>query len=91
MKKPENTYLFEDDMDDFGFTSLEEGELIDPVAQSEIEDLKKRLEAIRKIYVPMLEKLAKDSDRPIIRWPNRGPILKRHLDKLISLTEPGFK
>lgn len=91
-----NPYLTFDDADltdDFGFTFGNEddivAEAIAPVSD-EITDLKKRLEAIRKIYLPLLENLAKNSDQPIIKWPNRGPVLKKQIDKLKVLTEPGF-
>jgi hypothetical protein len=91
-----NPYLTFDDADltdDFGFTFGNEddivAEAIAPVSD-EITDLKKRLEAVRKIYLPLLENLAKNSDQPIIKWPNRGPVLKKQIDKLKVLTEPAF-
>lgn len=90
-----NEYLTLDDaalVDDFGFSFGSEEEIaaeaIAP-ASDEITDLKKRLEAVRKIYLPLLQNLAKNSDQPIIKWPNRGPILEKQIDKLIMLTEPG--
>lgn len=91
-----NPYLsFEDDdlINDFGFTFGNEDDLIAeaiaPVSD-EITDLKKRLEAIRKIYLPLLENLAKNSDQPIIKWADRGPLLSKQIKKLKQLTEPGF-
>lgn len=92
-----NPYLSLDDaelVDDFGFTFGNEddivAEAIAPVSD-EITDLKKRLEAIRKIYLPLLQNLAKNADQPIIKWPDRGPILQKQITKLTSLTEPAFK
>jgi hypothetical protein len=97
MVKDTNEYLSFDDADlveDFGFTFGNEddivAEAIAPVSD-EITDLKKRLEAVRKIYLPLLQNLAKNSDQPIIKWPDRGPILKKQIDKLTMLTEPAFK
>jgi len=91
-----NPYLSLDDaelVDDFGFTFGNEddivAEAIAPVSD-EITDLKKRLEAIRKIYLPLLQNLAKNADQPIINWPDRGPILQKQITKLTTLTEPGF-
>jgi hypothetical protein len=88
-----NPYLsFEDKdlSDDFGFSFGNEEEMlaeaIAPVS-SEVEDLKNRLEAIRKIYLPLLEHLAKNADQPIIKWPNRGPMLKKQIDRMLLLTE----
>jgi|694.fasta_scaffold00075_46 hypothetical protein len=95
--KETNPYLTFDDADltdDFGFSFGNEDDIIaDAIAptQDEVADLKKRLEAIRKIYMPLLQNLAKNSDQPIIKWPNRGPILEKQIAKLITLTEPGFK
>jgi hypothetical protein len=84
-----NKYFdLENDMNDFGFTFEEETD-ITPI-NNEVDDLKERLVAIRKIYLPLLQNLAKNSDQPIIKWPDRGPVLKKQIDKLTMLTEPGF-
>jgi len=94
--KETNPYLTFDDAeltDDFGFSFSNEDDIVaEAIAPSsdEITDLKKRLEAVRKIYLPLLENLAKNSEQPIIKWPNRGPMLKKQIDKLVMLTEPGF-
>jgi hypothetical protein len=91
-----NEYLTLDDadlVDDFGFTFGDEEEIVANAiapATDEITDLKKRLEAVRKIYLPLLENLAKNSDQPIIKWPNRGPLLQKQIAKMKLLTEPGF-
>lgn len=81
----DNKYLDLDNGDDFGFTFGEETD-ITPIT-NEVDDLKLRLQAIRKIYLPLLENLAKNDDQPIIKWPNRGPVLKKQIAKLKSLTE----
>ena len=92
-----NPYLSLDDaelVDDFGFSFGNEDDIVAEAvapATDEIADLKKRLEAVRKIYLPLLQNLAKNSDQPIIKWPDRGPVLKKQIDKLTTLTEPGFK
>lgn len=92
-----NPYLTFDDADltdDFGFSFGNEDDIIATAvapAADEITDLKNRLQAIRKIYLPLLQNLAKNSDQPIIKWPDRGPMLKKQIDKLNMLTEPGFK
>ena len=91
-----NEYLTLDDaelVDDFGFSFGNEDDIVaEAIAptQDEITDLKKRLEAVRKIYLPLLENLNKNADQPIIKWPNRGPILQKQMAKLTMLTEPGF-
>jgi hypothetical protein len=87
-----NQYILDDDeiKNDFGFTFGNEEDIVAPVTD-EVNDLKKRLEAIRKIYLPLLQNLAKNPDQPMIKWPDRGPVLKKQMDKLVSLTEPGCK
>lgn len=91
-----NPYLTFDDADltdDFGFSFGSEDEIAAEAlapASDEITDLKNRLNAIRKIYMPLLQNLAKNSDQPIIKWPNRGPMLTKQMEKLTMLTEPGF-
>ena len=94
--KESNPYLSLDDadlVDDFGFSFSNEDDIVAqavaPTAD-EVADLKKRLEAVRKIYLPLLQNLSKNSDQPIIKWPDRGPVLKKQIDKLMMLTEPGF-
>ena len=94
--KEANPYLTLDDadlVDDFGFSFSNEDDIVAqavaPTAD-EVADLKKRLEAVRKIYLPLLQNLSKNSDQPIIKWPDRGPVLKKQIDKLMMLTEPGF-
>ena len=97
MATTSNPYLTLDDadlVDDFGFSFSNEDDLIaEAVAPTadEVADLKKRLEAVRKIYLPLLQNLSKNSDQPIIKWPDRGPMLKKQIDKLIMLTDPAFK
>ena len=96
MATTNNPYLTLDDadlVDDFGFSFGNEDDIVAEAvapATDEIADLKKRLEAVRKIYLPLLQNLAKNSDQPIIKWPDRGPMLKKQIDKLMLLTEPGF-
>lgn len=91
-----NPYLSLDDaelVDDFGFTFEDEETLVATLtapATDEITDLKKRLEAVRKVYLPLLENLNKNNDQPIIKWPNRGPVLTKQIAKLKMLTEPAF-
>lgn len=80
-----NKYLDLDNGDDFGFTFDDEADL-SPIT-GELDDLKQRLQAIRKIYLPLLENLAKNPEQPIIKWPNREPILKKQITKLKQLTE----
>ena len=49
------------------------------------EETKKRFKDIEKIVLPFLYNLSK-SDEPYIHWPNRGPIIKAQMDKVLKLT-----
>ena len=60
--------------DDFGFTATDE------------EEYKTRLAEVEKIVVPFLMKLIKTADQPIIKWPNRRPILEAQVQKILNLT-----
>lgn len=87
-----NEYLDLDDDDDFGFTFADEDEIIETnqtysTLQEEVDDLKKRLVAIQKIFLPLLENLAKDPDKPMIKWPNRKDIIDKQIKKLNTLTK----
>jgi len=48
-------------------------------------DVKGRFKEIEKIVLPFLYNLSK-SNEPYIHWPNRGPIIKAQMDKLLQLT-----
>jgi hypothetical protein len=90
MKK--NNYLEMDDSDsDFGFTFANEEEIIElnpeySSLQEQVDDLKMRLHAVQKIFLPLLENLNKDNTKPMIKWPDRGPILEKQIKKMKALT-----
>ena len=48
-------------------------------------DTQKRFKEIEKIVLPFLYNLSK-SNEPYIHWPNRAPIIKAQMDKLLQLT-----
>jgi hypothetical protein len=41
---------------------------------------------VEKIILPFLTKLLKTADQPIIKWPNRGPLLEAQIQKILNLT-----
>ena len=45
-----------------------------------------RFKEIEKVILPFLYNLSK-SDEPYIHWPNRGPIIKAQVEKLLKLTK----
>jgi hypothetical protein len=92
LKTSKNSYLELADDNDFGFTFANEEEIIETnkeysSLQEEVDDLKQRLEAINKIFMPLLLNLAKDSDKPMIKWPNRKEIIDKQIKNLTTLTK----
>ena len=49
------------------------------------EGVKTRFKDIEKIILPFLYNLSK-SDEPYIHWPNRTPIIKAQIEKLLKIT-----
>ena len=48
-------------------------------------EIKTRFKEIEKVILPFLYNLSK-SDEPYIHWPNRGPIIKTQIEKILKLT-----
>ena len=87
---------------DFGFTAVDEGEVVDPiitdVEASASEDLEKRLQQASEIYasklhqvekliIPLLMNLLKDADtKEYIKWPNRRPVIEKQMEKILAIT-----
>jgi hypothetical protein len=74
--------------DDFGFTAIDEEEYNAVIAEKEetVDEYKTRLHEVEKIILPFLTKLLKTADQPIIKWPNRGPLLEAQIQKILNLT-----
>lgn len=74
--------------EDFGFSVISEEEFNAVVSEAAdtTEEYKNRLVAVEKIIIPFLTKLLKTADQPIIKWPNRGPVIKEQIEKILSLT-----
>lgn len=71
-----------DESNDFGFTIVSESEM----SSSEVSDLKKRLENLRMIFMPLLVNLNKNHDKEMIKWPNRKKLLDEKIKQLEDLT-----
>lgn len=78
--------------DDFGFTATDEEEYTSIIAEKDetVEEYKQRLIQVEKIILPFLTKLLKTADQPIIKWPNRGPMIEAQIQKILNLTR-GWK
>ena len=49
------------------------------------EEIKTRFKDVEKLILPFLYNLMK-SDEPYIHWPNRTPIIKAQIEKLLKIT-----
>ena len=49
------------------------------------ESISQRFKDLEKVILPFLYNLSK-SDEPYIHWPNRGPIIKAQIEKILKLT-----
>lgn len=77
-----------DDDFDFGFTATDEDEYNSIINQKEntVEEYKAKLQEVEKLIIPFLTKLLKTADQPIIKWPNRKPVLEAQIQKILKIT-----
>ena len=83
-----NDILKEYGDDDFGFTTVDEVEYQSVIAEKDetVEEYKARLAQVEKIIMTFLTNLYKSSNQQYINWPNRGPILEKQMQKILTLT-----
>lgn len=74
--------------DDFGFSTVDEVEYEAVIAEKDetVGEYKDRLAQVEKIIMPFLTNLLKSKDQPYIHWPNRGPIIEKQIQKILTLT-----
>ena len=74
--------------EDFGFTAVDEAEYEAVIAEKDetVEEYKTRLAQVEKIIMPFLTNLLKSQTQPYIHWPNRGPIIEKQIQKILTLT-----
>ena len=74
--------------DDFGFTAEDEEDYEAVIAEKDetVEEYKQRLQQVEKLIIPFLSKLLKTADQPIIKWPNRKPVIEAQIQKILNLT-----
>jgi hypothetical protein len=74
--------------DDFGFTAVDEAEYQAVIAEKDetVEEYKARLAQVEKVIMPFLTNLLKTQAQPYIHWPNRGPIIEKQIQKILTLT-----
>ena len=74
---------------DFGFTAMDADELasVDTKIVETTTTAKAVIEKLDNFIRPLLENLAKDSDKDYIYWPNRSEILFKKLKELDTIQE----
>ena len=72
---------------DFGFTAMDADELasVDTKIVEKTTTATEVIEKLDNFIRPLLENLAKDSDKDYIYWPNRSEILFKKLEELDTL------
>jgi len=73
---------------DFGFTATDEEEYNAILAEKDgtVQAYQDRLKEVEKLIIPFLTKLLKTADQPIIKWPNRKPVIEAQIQKILNLT-----
>ena len=73
---------------DFGFTALDGDELkkVDVSISSSTNEAKAVIEKLDDFIRPLLENLAKDSDKEYIYWPNRKAIINQQIERVKKVT-----
>ena len=86
---------------DFGFSAVDEQDIISNAThqvkfnhleiqeklKAKITQLKSDKNEMFRIFKPLLQQLLDTADKPIIKWPNRGPEIKKMIEKLVELVE----
>ena len=47
---------------------------------------KAKLKEVETLILPLLYNLMKNPDKPIINWPNREPVIKKQIEKILAVT-----
>jgi hypothetical protein len=83
-----NKIMAEYEGEDFGFSAVDEVEYETALAKKDetVDEYKTKLQQVEKIIMPFLTNLLKTQDQPYIHWPNRGPIIEKQIQKILSLT-----
>ena len=72
---------------DFGFTAMDADELasVDTKIVEKTTTATEVIEKLDNFIRPLLENLAKDSDKDYIYWPNRAEMIQKQIDKLNNI------
>jgi hypothetical protein len=68
---------------DFGFTAVD----FDPTAvQAQVDTAQSKLAQVESLILPLLNNLLKNPEKEYIHWPNRQAVIKKQIDKILSIT-----
>ena len=68
---------------DFGFTAVD----FDPTAvQAQVDNAQSKLAQVESLILPLLNNLLKNPEKEYIHWPNRQAVIKKQIDKILSIT-----
>lgn len=70
---------------DFGFTLEDEASLVEKIPADNT-DMKKKMQQLEKLILPLLNNLLKNPEKEYIHWPNRTDIIKKQIDKITKIT-----
>lgn len=70
---------------DFGFTLEDEASLVEKIPADNT-DVKKKMQQLEKLILPLLNNLLKNPEKEYIHWPNRTDIIKKQIDKITKIT-----
>ena len=45
-----------------------------------------KLKEVEGLILPLLYNLMKNPDKPMIKWANREPVIKRQIEKILAVT-----
>ena len=75
---------------DFGFTAVNESEVVDPfvteVKSSTDTELKQKLQTVEKLILPLLVNLMKNPEKEYIHWANRVPLIEKQIERILAIT-----
>lgn len=52
-------------------------------------DVKEKLKTLEGLILPLLVNLMKNPEKDTIKWPNRGPIIEKQIEKILAITREG--
>jgi hypothetical protein len=73
---------------DYGFSVVDDDVVGSKHHEKLVRDYELRLKKVEEIILPFLNKLMENSDKPLINWPKRKPIIEQQIARIIAQTRP---